>query len=202
MSRHGNIGRALEWAVVGRPCRGETASGDQHLVAPFEGGVLLAVIDALGHGPRAHLTAEAAVAALAEAPGAPVHALFARCDVALKRLRGAVMSLASIHFGDGLMRWAGVGNVEGALLGATGRVRLLGRGGVVGQGAVPARAAAVPLSAGDVLVLATDGVAASCVEGMDRAAPVGWLASNAIERHAVGRDDALILTARVHGRTP
>jgi negative regulator of sigma-B (phosphoserine phosphatase) len=45
--------RLIEWAVATSTASGESQSGDRHIVLPFAGGVLVAVMDGLGHGPGA-----------------------------------------------------------------------------------------------------------------------------------------------------
>lgn len=52
--------QTIEWSVAARPMAGQTVSGDRHVVQFFEQGVLLAVIDGVGHGNEAHAVAEIA----------------------------------------------------------------------------------------------------------------------------------------------
>ena len=124
----------ITWAVAGRPIAGEIESGDLHLVVPFAEGVLVGVMDGLGHGPDAADAARAAATALAQAPHDPVEDLMQRCHRALRRTRGVVLSLASIDAVSRRMTWLGVGNVEGALYRADGSARetIPHRSGVVG----------------------------------------------------------------------
>src|SRR5690349_16912748 len=104
----------LDWGVAARALPGERASGDLHLVETFPGGVLVAVVDALGHGEEAAIAAQLAVATLAKHAAEPVDALMQRCHLALRRkTRGVVMSLASFDAAERTMTWLGVGNVEG-----------------------------------------------------------------------------------------
>jgi len=74
-----------------------------------------------------------------------------------------VLSLASIDPEHGLMTWAGVGNVQGALMRAGARKGsvqevLLLRGGVVGSQLPALQAAVLPVAKGDTLVFVTDGI--------------------------------------------
>lgn len=196
---------ALEWAAAGRPVAGAVVSGDVHLVAPFAGGVLAAVIDGLGHGPEAELAARAARDVMAGDPALPVEALMARCHDALGRLRGAVMSVVSFDLARATMTWVGVGNVEAVLLagrpspGDAGRNRLLLRGGIVGQTLPLLRPATLPLRFGDVVVFATDGVHSSYVEQLGNGEAVDRIAGEVLARHARPTDDALVLALRYRG---
>jgi hypothetical protein len=110
--------RGVEWAVATRSLPGETESGDLHLVAPFPGGVLLAAVDGLGHGPEAAAVARLAVATLEAHAGEPLARLLLRCHEALRGSRGAVMTVAMFREADRLLTWQGVGNVEARSCGA------------------------------------------------------------------------------------
>ena len=66
---HGTVG-ALEWGVASQAYPGETSSGDSWLVKELPEGILVAVVDALGHGgeaaPAAQKVADVLVAARIE----------------------------------------------------------------------------------------------------------------------------------------
>lgn len=202
----------LDWSVASRPLSGQPVSGDSHLVAPFEGGALMAALDGLGHGPDAETASRAAVELMRGAPQLPVDALVKNCHAALGRLRGVVMSLASFDARRSRMTWVGVGNVEGLLVRpldgmGVARERLLVQGGIVGQTLPSIRPSTVPLSRNDVIIFATDGVDPAfldsrLLDAVRQLAPVERLAHDVLERHAKGRDDALVLVARYLGGEP
>ena len=106
----------VDWAVATLALEGEEESGDLHVVAPFDGGALVAVIDGLGHGPEAAVAARSAAEALERDSTQPVGELLERCHRELRGTRGAVITLASFNARAGTMTWAGVGNIEGTLL--------------------------------------------------------------------------------------
>ena len=110
----------VEWGFAGQAFSEQAESGDQYLVKPFDDGVLVAVVDGLGHGNKAAAVAKAAVVVLRDYAHQPVISLVRRCHEELRGTRGAVMSLASFRWqGSGTgatMTWTGIGNVEGALL--------------------------------------------------------------------------------------
>ncbi|MGH7533274.1 MAG: SpoIIE family protein phosphatase, partial [Gemmatimonadales bacterium] len=116
---------------------GETESGDLHLVHAIEGGVLVAVVDALGHGSEAAVAAACAIAAAKTYGHEPVLSVLQRCHAALIGGRGVVMSLAAFNVETRTMTWIGVGNVEAFLLPTGGgtemRQSLVTRGGIVGS---------------------------------------------------------------------
>jgi negative regulator of sigma-B (phosphoserine phosphatase) len=87
----------IQWGFAARAIGGETESGDLHFVASHAGGVLVAVIDGLGHGSEAALASRLAAATLDEHLGESITALIAHCHAALQRTRGVVLSLAAIE---------------------------------------------------------------------------------------------------------
>jgi hypothetical protein len=197
---------AVEWGVAGRPFPGEIESGDLHVVAPFEGGVLVAAIDGLGHGVEAAQAARRAADALSAAPGQPVHQLVERCHAALRSSRGAVMTLATLDTRSDLLTWTAVGNVEATLCrvaegGSRTRESVVPRGGVVGYQLPTLREVTLPLVRGDVLVFATDGIGHDFILDSPAQTSAQDYASYLLGRYATGADDALVLVVRYLGRS-
>jgi phosphoserine phosphatase RsbX len=195
----------IEWAVAGRPLAGERVSGDAHVVQPFPNGVLVAVIDALGHGDQAAATSELASTILRAHAGESVPTLIALCHDGLRAARGAVMSVASINGRNNTVTWAGVGNVEGVLLRANSVMRsvresLLVRNGVVGFQMPSVRPTVLPLEVNDVLAFATDGIGPGFLETHPAHHPPQRIADDILTRYAKPADDALVLVARYVGR--
>jgi negative regulator of sigma-B (phosphoserine phosphatase) len=194
---------APDWGVASRPKPGEHVCGDLHVVAPFDGGTLIAVVDALGHGDEAAAAAAVADIALREAPDDSVIGIVKRCHLALRKQRGVVMSLARFDAKPATLTWLGIGNVEGVVLqappGSTPvKFRLLNRGGVVGSSLPLLRAEVVDLASGGILTFATDGVDTVFADVMTPdARPAQEIASELLRKHAKPTDDALVLTARL-----
>lgn len=201
MNRTGNLIWSVAARALGDPSEG-AASGDAHLVTPFDGGVMVAVIDGLGHGDGAAEAARVAVTVLREHAGEPVEPVLEACHSALRATRGAVMTLASLRYADSTLTWAGVGNVEAFLVRSDGagqvsrRTPLL-RGGIVGYQLPPLRALTEPLARGDTLVMATDGLRSMFVDALRREPDVDAFASDLLQRFGRPDDDALVLVARV-----
>src|SRR5215469_16350259 len=91
----------LEVGVVERALPGETVSGDRYVMHPLTDGVLIAVVDGLGHGVEAAMAAEVATATLEAYSHEPVISLLERCHSALRRTRGAAISVASLSAANG-----------------------------------------------------------------------------------------------------
>jgi hypothetical protein len=106
----------LDCGVAARPLRGERASGDQHLIQPFREGMLIAVVDGLGHGLEAAEAAKTVVTTLKPHAGESVLSLVNRCQAKLTGTRGVAVSIASFNVTDSTVTWLGIGNVEGVLV--------------------------------------------------------------------------------------
>ena len=196
----------IEWGVASLALPGEAESGDRHLVKPVGTGVLVAVVDGLGHGAEAASAAKAAVAALERhASESPVR-LIEHCHRALQGTRGAVMSVAALNRHDRSMTWVGVGNVEGLLVYGDGAARsgasratLVMRGGIVGSELPRLYPVVLPIAPGDTLFFATDGIREGFAEGLSPEAAPQQLADQILARYGKGTDDALVVVARYLG---
>lgn len=187
----------LQYWVAGRPFPGERECGDQYLVAGFAGGALVAVLDGLGHGERAAEAARHAVEILDAHASEPVVVLMQLCHDKLRRMRGVVMTLASFSEADSSITWLGVGNVECMLLRSGARntkpASPLLRGGIVGDRLPPLLPATVPVQPGDLLLLATDGIASAFIRDLRYPDEPQRLVNHLFSQYARNTDDALIL---------
>jgi negative regulator of sigma-B (phosphoserine phosphatase) len=194
----------IEWSVAMRAFSDQDESGDGYLVESHPDGVLVVVVDGLGHGSEAAAVTQVAIAALKGHAHETIDALFKRCHRELSGTRGAVMSLASFSARDGAMVWGGVGNVTGLLLRADDeaertREMLLPRGGVMGYRLPSLYPAAIPVAPGDMLIFATDGLRSGFVDDVPLEDAPQQIAEHILERYGRDTDDALVLVARYLG---
>lgn len=194
----------VEWGVAAQALAGETESGDQYLVEPFLNGVLAAVVDGLGHGADASAVTQTAIAIMREHAAESILPLVRRCHAALLQTRGVVLSLASFNALDESMTWLGVGNVEGILFHGNktanpSRIALLLRGGVVGYQLPPLRIATLPVTPGDLLILATDGIRNGFTKGLKVDLPAQFIADQILAQYGRQTDDTLVLAVRYLG---
>ncbi len=124
------------YSVNSRPCLGETANGDSCFVHEGRDGLLVAVADGLGHGPDAAHASQVAMDHVRANPGQLLDALMRELHEALKRTRGAAVTLLRVSAVDQRMVHIGVGNVEARVY-PVGRSQLMARPGVLGMGALP-----------------------------------------------------------------
>ena len=192
------------WGLASMPLGGKSESGDCCVVKFFDKGVLVAVIDALGHGNAAAHAARIAAATLEQHAHETPELLFRRCDDVMRDTRGAAISVASFDMQHWTMTWLGVGNVTGALvrahLAAQPRVKqLIVRGGVVGFRLPELQSSVVPVVPGDTLVLATDGVGIDFIESLPAMIGPQPLAEQILQGYATHNDDALVLVFHCSG---
>ncbi len=195
----------IEWGVAAQQLTGMNESGDQYFVESFNpASILVAVVDGLGHGPKAAIVAKKTIATLEGHAHQPLTFLLEHCHKSLRGTRGVVMSLASFN-SSGNMIWLGVGNVEGVLLrGGASTVpkrneRLILRGGIVGYRLPRLRPVTLSVDWGDTLILATDGLRSDFARVEDKRGSPQQIADRIFEQHHRGTDDALVLVARYLG---
>lgn len=193
----------LECGVASRTLPGQLNSGDLQVVKLFPGGALVAVLDGIGHGQEAAYAATAAGAILEAHAREPVIGLIGRCHEGLRFTRGVAMSIGSLDVSQGTITWLGVGNVQGVLLRRglppAAEESLLLRGGVVGVQLPSLKAAVLPISTGDTLIFATDGIHSDFARELARNYSPKRAAENILAKHVKTTDDALVLVARYLG---
>lgn len=207
MGRTVTASQWLEIGVASSALNGQPQSGDLELVRPLDGGVLVAVVDGLGHGQEAAMAARVAVDTLDRFAGEPLPALVRRCHDSLIGTRGVVMSAAHFDTARDLITWVGLGNVEGVLVAGdhvVGRpyTTLVTRGGIVGNasaGLPPVRPWVIPVQRHDILVLATDGIRPDFGEEVSPSHDPQRTAAMLMDRYRKRTDDALVLVARYLG---
>src|ERR1044071_6898396 len=194
----------IDWGVAWRPLPGQHVCGDMHLVKTLSDGVLLAVVDGLGHGDEAVVASKTAVRVLERHAEDTLVGLFHRCHLELHRTRGVVMTAAVLHEGENRLNWMGVGNVEAVLVHAhrssrPASERVLLRNGIVGYRLPELRLSSPPIAPDDLLIFATDGIGPGFAEGLVLDDPPQRIADRILKRHVKPWDDALVLVVRYVG---
>ncbi len=199
----------IEWAAAARPFLSEEACGDQPVALDIGStAALFGVLDGLGHGNEAARAARCGEEVLRRNSGKPLGVLVQLCHRALAETRGAAMTLARIDFEAELLTWTGIGNVSADLVAKSpvgAEVKSSARlgGGIVGYRMPETlHTQTVPMRTGDLLVLASDGIAANFLDSIDFAAPAKAIAEQILRGHRKDTDDALVLTARHRGTSP
>ncbi|MDP9112169.1 MAG: SpoIIE family protein phosphatase [Acidobacteriota bacterium] len=193
----------LDYGVASFTAPDQNESGDRHLVKTIPGGTLLAVVDGAGHGAQAAAAAGMAIGVLEANAGDDPVLLVRRCHERLRASRGAAMGLAVIQRAENTLTWLGVGNTEGLLVhsGSSSAVRserMFMRAGIVGYKLPLLQPTVLPISAGDLVVLATDGIRVDFGLRLSEQQPRA-IAEYISSRCRTGSDDGLVLVARYQG---
>lgn len=192
----------LDWAIASRPIAGETLSGDAATVQLSSSRCVLAVIDGLGHGPEAAAAAAEAATVVEDNRAEPIVALLLLLHERLVDSRGVAATVAVVDGETGRMEWLGVGNVNGVVFRADEAARPRSHGVFLGRGVLGYLLPnlhlpePVQLSAGDLVVIATDGVRGDLTALLRADVPVQRLAENILQAQATEDDDALVFVAR------
>jgi anti-sigma regulatory factor (Ser/Thr protein kinase) len=178
----------------------ETECGDAWAVDPSGApGVLVA--DGLGHGAKAAEAAAAAVAAFRAHAGQPAEAVLEAIHRALRPTRGAAVAVAQGSADGAHVRFAGIGNISGAVLGSPHVRRLVSLAGTAGHEARSLRAFDHEWRGSALLVIHSDGISGrfdpADYPGLAQRHPA-LIAGVLYRDFARGRDDATVVVARRH----
>jgi len=199
----GSASSAAAVGLVNVPIRGESVCGDNYFLQINSVQSLYMVVDGLGHGPGAAEAADEAVAVVSQSAGEPTSEIITRVHNALKKTRGAAMSVAVVDHDRRIVTYAGVGNISCNLLhGVTSR-SLVSQNGTLG--AVLPRVPqeyTYPIEPNTILLMFSDGLGskASLVgyPGLQNRHPA--LAAGILYRDfSRRRDDATVLVAKMGG---
>src|SRR5262249_23694875 len=146
------------WGIASRPFPGHFESGDLCVIKSIVDGILVAVIDALGHGPEAASVASLVSEIIEAYASEPVSLLMDGCHRCLIGKRGAAISIAVLNGLTHTLTWLGVGNVEGSIVHIDAKskptsVGLLVRGGIVGAHLPALQPSVVTIEPGDLLIM-------------------------------------------------
>jgi serine phosphatase RsbU (regulator of sigma subunit) len=181
-----------------RPCWGERLSGDAVVIQPLERGMLVAIVDVLGHGPEAHELTHVIDSYLTRYPSFDVTGLMRRLHQHLNGTRGAAVGLCAIHTDRGRVDYASIGNTVMRTFGETEN-RFVSQEGVLGQNMRTPRLQSLQLEPGDLITLYTDGVS-------DRFSAIDYPAilwhtpeevvGNVVQRFGKDHDDAACIAVK------
>jgi hypothetical protein len=139
------------------------------------------------------------VAAFLDAPTVGPAAVVEHLHRSLRSTRGAVVTVVTLDPFAASARFAGLGNVFGAIVAGSQRRLLAPQPGIAGDGNPRVRELEVPLPGGAVVVLHSDGVrerwSLDAYPGLAGRDPL-VVAATLLRDHGVRRDDAAVLVAR------
>jgi len=193
----------VPFGAVNVPIKGETACGDTFLALPGKRRSVYMVADGLGHGPGASEAAEEARSVVQRFSTANVTEIFSRSHDALRKTRGAAMSVAIVDHELLLVTYGGVGNVSGSLVGASTTRSMVSQNGTLGAVLPKLQEFTYPFEADTTLVMFSDGLTSKCaLSGYPgiRLRPLTLIAGLLYRDFTRGRDDATVLIANLRSQ--
>jgi anti-sigma regulatory factor (Ser/Thr protein kinase) len=190
---------ALEIGAVGVPRRDEACSGDGWAIGRAKHGLMLLVVDGLGHGPEAaHAAAEAIQMFGQEQYDGPAEFL-AAAHGALRNTRGAAAAAALLDTGSRQIRYAGVGNIAATVVSGLETRSLVSHNGTLGHETRRIQEFVYPWPQGALVVMHSDGLQTHW--RLDRYAGAlarhpGVIAGLLYRDFSRGRDDVTVLAVR------
>jgi len=187
-----------ELGLSARPRPGYSVSGDRALSVPCERGLLLGILDASGHGPRADEVANRCSEIFSRATHANLPRLLAEMDSALLGSLGDAAGLIHLDTTDGSFTYLALGNTR---IGHIGLAPWTGfsNEGVLGGGIRRSAVQTGQLCRDDILLLWTDGLPESgCIALATSLSfrPAQDIASALVSKLAKPYDDAACIVLR------
>ena len=148
----------MEVSGVSLPKDGEDVCGDGWAADVHGPVAVIVVADGLGHGPVAADAAREAVKTLHPGAADSPAVILEAAHGALRGTRGAAVAVTSIDSGRGVVTFAGVGNIAGAVVTHGAARNVVSLNGIVGHQMRTVREFSYPWMDDAVLVLHSDGL--------------------------------------------
>ena len=191
-----------EVAILGRPCEGESESGDDAAFVRLGDTLTIGVVDGLGHGILARDVAAPAAAMLRIRAKLDPDSILGAVDEGLRGTRGAVMAVARVELRLRQIEHAAIGDVRTSAYRPRESRRFSSVPGVLGAADQRVRKCVVermPMQDHDVIVMCSDGLTtrADISEELQllRRHPI-VIAAHLLEHFGRSNDDALVLVTR------
>lgn len=196
---------AMDVGAVSLPHPSERVCGDAWALRWTADGAVLLLADGLGHGPAAEEAAAAVVASFAEDPGRAPGDIVQAAHEAARSTRGAAVAVAQVDARGGRVRYAGVGNISGVLLGGARQQHMVSHSGTVGHQLRRVQEFTYEWGPDAVLVMHSDGLTTSWrldrYPGLLRRHPA-LVAATLYRDASRGRDDATVVVLRERPEAP
>lgn len=183
----------IETAQAIVPCQGQTVSGDATVVINGKQGMLLALIDALGHGTAAAESAAIAASTMRSCGECSPQVVITICHAALRHHRGIALAVIRID-AEGRGVFAGVGNIRALILPETARGdALVSRPGIVGHSMRRVQEISFQLPLDGVGIMHSDGVSTKVATSLLSPGALCTRASELVQKFRHPTDDASVL---------
>ncbi len=153
-----NAASSANWGVLCVPAPGETLCGDNWSIVETDGLISILLADGLGHGPLAAEAADEAICAFNENPSRAPAALIEDIHPRLRGTRGAAVAIAQGSMLNRQIKYAGIGNVSGALISGGESRGLFSHNGTVGLQIRKIQEFDYPWAENALLIMYSDGL--------------------------------------------
>ena len=188
-----------EVGAVVVPKSGETACGDAWAMETHAAGATFLVADGLGHGPDAARASAMATEVLHRHPEHSAIRLLDAVHAKLRATRGAAVAVIRHDRAQGLVAFAGVGNIAAVIIDGNERRAMVSHNGIVGHNMHKAVEYTYPWTRGALLVVHSDGLESQWdldqIPGIFARHP-SVIAAALFRRYTRKRDDVVVLVAR------
>lgn len=148
----------LQIGVISEPLAGEEACGDGWGAKVLKDSLTVMVVDGLGHGILASDAAREGERVFSTTKETSPQSILQEAHLALKKTRGAAMSIAKIELEKRLLLFAGVGNVSASIVSPGSSRSLAWHNGTLGQQMERLQEFTVPWNENSILVMHSDGL--------------------------------------------
>lgn len=150
----------LRIAGLAVPYPGERFCGDAWTFHDTPERTLILLTDGLGHGREAAEAAQEAIATFRKRQELAPGEILGFLHDALKKTRGAVGAVAEIRPGEGLLIYAGIGNISATVAAGSSSRSLVSHNGTLGMVTARIQEFRMPWTSDSILVLHSDGLQA------------------------------------------
>ncbi len=195
----------MEFGLVHVPKPGELVNGDAWAVQQEGSRCCCLLADGLGHGPLASEASRLAVRLFQENFRLRGPQMVQLLHSALRSTRGAALAVAEVDLHERVVRFTGVGNVAGVIIGCISRVApgstrsMISHNGTVGHQVPKVQEFVYSFPSGSLLILHSDGLSSRWnleqYPGLI-GRPPSVIAGLLYKDFKRGRDDATVLVAR------
>jgi anti-sigma regulatory factor (Ser/Thr protein kinase) len=148
----------LCFGIIMIPVKGEQECGDAWSFRLTPSNFNVVVADGLGHGLLAHQASSEVLKIFSEAQALPLEVQMTQMHEALRKLRGAAVSMVDIEFSRSTLDFIGVGNVRCAVVEQNKMRTLVCQSGTAGLQIRNAKVFSSPWSSQSLIILHSDGI--------------------------------------------
>lgn len=193
------------YGVVNVAMKGEMVCGDGFLAIPGASRSLYMVVDGLGHGKYAAEAADEAVTTVTGCATESATEIIIRTHDALKKTRGAAMSVAIVDHERKIATYSGIGNISSVLISGSTTRNMVSQNGTLGAVLPRVQEYTYPIEDRTNLVMHSDGInsrlSLTGYPGLQNR-PAQLVAGLLYRDFSRGRDDATVLVAPLGGVKP